>query len=157
MHTFHTTCRVHHSAENMFELVASVEDYPSFVPLCRALRVRRREQKAGHEVLIADMTIAYKVLQETFTSRVTLDRANRRILVEYLDGPFRHMENRWQFRPVGEHVCEVDFYIAYEFRSRSLQLLMGSLFDKVFRRFVHAFKTRADEVYGLAGRAAVAG
>ena len=83
---------------------------------------------------MADMTVAYKLVRETFTSRVTLDRANLQILVEYLEGPFRRLNNRWSFRPAGERACDVEFYIAYEFRSRTLGMLMGAMFDAAFRR-----------------------
>jgi coenzyme Q-binding protein COQ10 len=93
------------------------------------------------------MTIAYKLISETFTSRVTLDRPNLQILVEYLEGPFSHMENRWTFRPTGPQTSEVEFFISYEFRSRMLGLLMGSMFDVAFRRFAGAFERRADQVY----------
>ena len=94
------------------------------------------------------MTVAYKLVRETFTSRVTLDRANLQVLVEYLEGPFRRMNNRWNFRPVADGVCDVEFYIAYEFRSRTLGVLMGAVFDAAFRRFASAFERRADQVYG---------
>jgi coenzyme Q-binding protein COQ10 len=93
------------------------------------------------------MTAAYKLISETFTSRVTLDRPNLQILVEYLDGPFSRLENRWSFRPSGEGSCEVEFFITYEFRSRMLAMLMGSMFDLAFRRFATAFEERADLVY----------
>jgi len=147
MPQFSTKRRVRHSAPNMFALVADVEHYPEFVPLCRALTVRRRSVRDdGVEVLTAQMTVAYKVIHETFTSRVTLDRANLNILVEYLDGPFRHLENRWVFRQIVEQTCEVEFFIAYEFRSRTLGLLMGSMFDTAFRKFADAFERRADAV-----------
>ena len=132
----------------MFDLVADVERYPEFVPLCQSLRVRKRTELAGEDVIVADMTVAYKMIHETFTSRVTLDRANLEILVEYLEGPFRHLNNRWQFRPVAERVCDVEFFIAYEFRSRALGMLMGSVFEAAFRRFAAAFERRADQVYG---------
>ena len=95
--------RVRHAAADMFDLVADVERYPEFVPLCRELKVRRRIQEPeGVEILVADMTVAYKLVRETFTSRVTLDRPNLQILVEYLEGPFSHLENRWTFHAVGE-------------------------------------------------------
>jgi coenzyme Q-binding protein COQ10 len=90
------------------------------------------------------MTVAYKLIAETFTSRVTLDRPRLRIAVEYLNGPFRHLDNRWSFRPLSEHACEIEFYIAYEFRSRTFGLLMGTMFDTAFRRFAAAFEQRAD-------------
>lgn len=133
----------------MFDLVADVERYPQFVPLCQSLRVRRRTQDdKGREVIVADMTVAYKLIRETFTSRVTLDRPKLEILVEYLEGPFQRMNNRWSFRPDGDQACEVEFYISYEFRSRTLGMLMGSVFEGAFRRFSVAFERRADEVYG---------
>jgi coenzyme Q-binding protein COQ10 len=140
--------RVRHAAAEMFDLVADVERYPEFVPLCRALKVRERKSGPnGTEMLVADMTAAYKLISETFTSRVTLDRPNLQILVEYLDGPFSRLENRWTFRPAGELSSDVEFFISYEFRSRTLALLMGSMFDLAFRRFAVAFEQRADLVY----------
>ena len=143
-----TTRRVRHAASEMFDLVADVERYPEFVPLCQSLRVRRRMQVAGKDVIVADMTVAYKVIRESFTSRVALDRPNLEILVEYLEGPFRRLNNRWNFRPAGDRICDVDFFIAYEFRSRTLGMLMGTVFDAAFRRFSTAFEHRADRVYG---------
>ena len=148
MPQFSTKHRVRHSAGEMFDLVADVERYPEFVPLCRSLKVRQRGSGPdGVEVLVADMTAAYKLISERFTSRVTLDRPNLRILVEYLDGPFSRLENRWTFRPAGEGSCDVEFFISYEFKSRMLALLMGSMFDLAFRRFAAAFERRADVVY----------
>ena len=148
MPQFSTRRRVRHSAAEMFELVADVERYPEFVPLCRALTVRRRTPEGvGVEVVIADMTVAYKLVRESFRSRVTLDKPKLQILVEYLEGPFSHLENRWSFNPTGEQNCEVVFFIDYEFRSRMLGLLMGTMFDTAFRRFAAAFERRADEIY----------
>jgi coenzyme Q-binding protein COQ10 len=133
----------------MFDLVADVEKYPQFVPLCAALTVRSRTAKAeGVEVVVADMTVAYKLVRETFRSRVTLDKPKLEILVEYLDGPFSRMQNRWRFKPTDERACAVEFFIDYEFRSRMLGMLMGAMFDAAFRRFAEAFERRADVVYG---------
>jgi coenzyme Q-binding protein COQ10 len=148
MPQFSTKRRVQHSADEMFELVADVEHYPEFVPLCRALKVRQRTKDgAGRDVIVADMTVAYKLIQETFTSRVTLDREKLEILVEYLQGPFRKMNNRWHFAAAGERACDIEFFIAYEFRSRTLGILMGAMFETAFRRFSAAFEQRADRVY----------
>jgi coenzyme Q-binding protein COQ10 len=143
-----TTKRVRHAASDMFDLVADVERYPEFVPLCQSLSVRQRTSDGGKDVIVADMTVAYKLIRQTFTSRVTLDRPKLEILVEYLEGPFSQLNNRWTFRPVDKHTCDVEFFIAYEFRSRTLGLLMGAMFDAAFRRFAGAFERRADEVYG---------
>ncbi len=145
--------RVRHAAPAMFDLVADVERYPQFVPLCQATKVRRRiESGEGVTTVIADMTVAYKLLRETFTSRVTLVRPELRIDVEYLDGPFSHLENRWLFKPISDNSSEVEFFISYEFRSRTLGLVMGAVFDTAFRRFAEAFENRADVIYAAPTR-----
>jgi len=100
----------------MFALVADVDSYPQFLPLCQALRVRKRSKtEDGKEVIVADMEVGYRAIRETFTSRVTLDPARLEILVEYVDGPFRHLENRWTFKDEdstgGRPRCAVEFYI----------------------------------------------
>lgn len=155
MPTFRTTRRVRHSADHMYDLVADVEHYPEFLPLCEGLKIRRRTPDGeGREVLVADMSVGYKAIQETFTSRVELDRAHHKILVEYINGPFRQLENRWTFRDEADGGSTIEFYIAYEFRSRTLGLLMGAMFDKAFRKFAEAFEERANHIYGLTPRLA---
>jgi len=149
MPRFSSKHRVQHRANQMFDLVADVERYPEFVPLCSALKVRRRmPQSDGTEIIVADMTVSFKLVKETFTSEVTLDRKNLKILVRYLQGPFSNLENRWTFEPKGDDACDVGFFIAYEFKSRVLATLMGSMFDAAFKRFSAAFEKRANMIYG---------
>ena len=144
--------RVAHSADQMFDLVADCERYPEFVPLCQSLKIRQRTPKPdGTEVVVADMVVSFKLARETFTSQVTLDRPNLKILVEYLQGPFSSLENRWVFEPSGDDACDVGFFIAYEFKSRMLAMLMGTMFDTAFQRFAVAFEKRADAIYGKSG------
>lgn len=154
MNRFTTTRIVPHSAQQMFDLVADVERYPEFVPLCKRLRVRERTSDAdGRDVVLARMTVAYKLLEESFVSRATLmpEEGSPQILVEYIDGPFRNLENRWTFHELANGSCEVEFFLAYEFKSRAFELLMGTMFDKAFRKFSAAFEARADEIYGRDG------
>ncbi len=149
MPQFSSKRRVRHSAAQMFDLVADVERYPEFVPLCKALKIRQRDVKPdGTEVVIADMTVSFKLVRESFTSKVTLDRPRLKIMVEYLEGPFSKLENRWTFEPRSENACDVGFFIAYEFKSRMLAMLMGAMFDAAFQRFAAAFEKRADAIYG---------
>jgi coenzyme Q-binding protein COQ10 len=149
MPKFASKRRVRHSAPQMFDLVADVERYPEFVPLCRALKIRQRIPKPdGTEIVIADMTVSFKLVRESFTSQVTLDRPNLKILVEYLQGPFSNLENRWTFEPKPDEACDVGFFLSYEFKSRLLAMLMGTMFDTAFQRFAAAFEKRADVVYG---------
>lgn len=132
----------------MFALVSDVEKYPQFLPMCEALSVRSRKEKDGKTLLIADMTVGYKLIRETFTSQVLLKPEENVIDVKYVDGPFRYLDNRWTFRLVGDgSECDVEFFIDYEFKSRTLGLLMGSMFDLAFRKFSEAFEKRADAIY----------
>jgi coenzyme Q-binding protein COQ10 len=156
MPKYTTERRVGHSAADMFDLVADVESYPCFVPLCERLAVRGRTTANDKHILVADMTISFKLFRETFTSRVTLDRPGLKIAATYLDGPFRHLDNRWSFDPLSENASIVRFSIDYEFRSRTLSAVMGTVFDRAFRKFADAFETRADEVYGKASAAVAA-
>jgi coenzyme Q-binding protein COQ10 len=152
MPQFSSKRRVLHSASQMFDLVADVERYPEFVPLCKSLKIRQRTAKPdGTEIVVADMTVSFKLVREAFTSRVTLDRPNRKILVEYLQGPFSNLENRWSFDPKSDDACDVGFFLSYEFKSRMLAMLMGTMFDTAFQRFAAAFEKRADAIYGKAG------
>jgi len=149
MPSFRTTRRVPFSPRQMFDLVADVERYPEFLPFCEALLVKKRDRNGGKDSLIADMSVGYMAIRETFTTRVTLDEPRLRIQVEYVEGPFSYLENRWTFKPdpLG---CLVEFYITYEFKSRMLGLVMGSMFDRAFRKFAEAFEERADKIYGRA-------
>jgi coenzyme Q-binding protein COQ10 len=132
----------------MFDLVADMERYPSFVPLCEGHVIRSRRSRGELEILITEMTVAYALFRETFRTRVTLDRQSGRILVHAIDGPLRQLETRWTFQPRQDGSCDVGFYLSYELASRTLALLMGAVFDAAFARFVEAFERRADIVYG---------
>ena len=156
MPSFRNQRLVNHSAQDMFDLVADVETSPDFLPLCTGLRIRKRQQdQQGREVLIADMSVGYKAIRETFTSKVTLDRDKKEILVEYVDGPFERLINRWTFSDEAEMQegkrtkSRVDFFIDYEFRNRMLGMVMGVMFDSAFRKFAEAFEQRADVIYRI--------
>jgi coenzyme Q-binding protein COQ10 len=147
MPQFKTTRIVRHSAENMFALVADVEKYPEFLPLCEALTVQSRKERDGKTLLVAAMTVGYKAIRETFTTQVLLKPDEKIIEVKYIDGPFKYLNNVWTFSDTDAGRSEVDFFIDYEFKSRLLGGLMGSMFDRAFRLFAEAFEQRADRIY----------
>ena len=156
MPSFRTNRRLPFTPRQMFDLVADVERYPQFLPLCEALSVQSRAQQAnGAQVLVADMTAGYQAIRETFRSRVMLDPEALTVDVVGVPnspGPFQSIENRWRFEPTPEG-CEVAFSIAYEFKSTMLQMLVGALFDRAFRRYMRAFEERAHQIYGPAAAA----
>jgi len=141
---------VNHPAGDMFDLVADIDHYPEFVPLCQSLETRQTREKAGKEIRRAEMTVGYKAIRETFTCQVVLDRSANTITASYIDGPFKYLENKWTFESTGEGSCIIHFVLDYEFKSRALSMLMGSMFDRAFARFVLAFEQRADELYSVA-------
>lgn len=147
MPKFETHRPVPHSPDQMFDLVADIERYPEFLPLCNGLVVRSRKERDGKTLLVADMTVGYKAISETFTTQVLLNRAEHAIDVQYIDGPFKYLDNRWRFQPNANGGCTVDFFIDYEFKSRILGALMGSMFDRAFRMFTEAFENRAAKIY----------
>lgn len=141
--------RVPYSADEMYRLVADVASYPEFLPWCTGARIRaRKPQPDGSEVIEADLVISFKVFRERFGSRVTLKPETKRIDVVYLEGPFKYLNNHWQFNPVGERASDLDFFVDFEFRSRALQAVIGLVFNEAVRRMVQAFERRAEQLYG---------
>ncbi len=139
-----------YSAAEMYALIADIERYPDFLPWCVASRIRSRKPlpDGGGTVIDADVVISFKVYREKFGSRVTLLPEAHRIDVEYLDGPFKYLNNHWKFVPLDERRCEVDFFVDFEFRSIILQKLIGVVFNEAMQRIVRAFERRAEELYG---------
>ena len=150
MPTHAETRIVPYSADEMYGLIADVGRYPEFLPWCAAARVRSRTSlpDGEGEVIEADLVISFKVYRERFGSRVTLHPGERRIDVEYLEGPFRYLQNHWRFAPRGPHASEVDFFVDFEFRSAILQKLIGLVFHEAMLRIVRAFEKRAEDLYG---------
>lgn len=133
-----------YTPEQLFRLVADVESYPRFLPWCKAARITRRQGDS----FWADLIISFKVYRERFGSKVTLHPQERLIDVDYIDGPFRYLNNHWKFVDADDGGCIVDFYVDFEFRNRMLQNLIGLLFNEAVRRMVAAFESRAAELYG---------
>ena len=133
---------IHHSPEQLFDLVADIRRYPEFLPWCLASRIRKRTDSA----LVADLIIGFQVFKEQFTSYIQMDRDDLVIKVEYAEGPFKYLTNRWKFiqHPDG---CMIDFYVDFEFKSRLLQTVIENLFTEAVRRMVSAFEARADQLY----------
>ncbi len=142
---------VDHSARQMLDLVADVEAYPKFVPLCEALKVRERRNNGRATTLITDMTVGYKLFRVTFTTRVDIDADSLRVTAAYLDGPFHHLDTEWRFEDRGGDRAGVHFQVDYAFKSAALSGLMGAAFSRAFRLFSDAFVALADQVYGRAG------
>jgi coenzyme Q-binding protein COQ10 len=132
-----------YTPEQLFDLVAGVDRYPEFLPWCKAARITKREG----DTFYADLVVAFKVWRERFASRVRVEPKTA-IHVEYINGPFRYLNNHWRFEPAPDGGCIVNFYVDFEFRSRILQNLIGLLFNEAVHRMVGAFEARARQLYG---------
>ncbi|MEM6276574.1 MAG: type II toxin-antitoxin system RatA family toxin [Pseudomonadota bacterium] len=146
MPTHSETKRLPYSADQMYDLVADVGQYPKFIPWCAAARVRSREPVEGGELMLADLVISFRVFRERFGSRVELYPDERRINTEYIDGPFRYMKSTWSFADA-DGGCDVSFFVDFEFKNAVLQGLIGMVFNDAMQRIVRAFERRAAELY----------
>lgn len=135
-----------YSSQQMFDLVGDITAYPEFLPWCSAARIKKRMKKSQVEIIDADLVISFKVFREKFASRVTLIPDQHKIDVVYLDGPFKYLNNHWQFNE-SNGGCEVDFFVDFEFKSKVLQTLIGMVFSEAMLRIVGAFETRAKFLY----------
>ena len=135
-----------HSAAQMYDLVADVNRYPEFLPWVSAIRIR----KDAEDEMLADMIVGFKALRETFSSRV-VKTPKSSIVVDYLDGPMKHLHNAWQFADLPEGGSSVDFTVDFSFRNRVFEALAGQFFDSALRKMTSAFIERADNLYGAGG------
>ncbi len=146
MPSFRTQRHVPFTPQQMFDVVADVERYPEFLPLCEGLVIRSRTDSPEGTVLVATMSVGYKAIRESFTTRVVLDGPNHAIRVSYLDGPFSHLDNEWRFEAANGGAT-VHFFIDYAFRSPLLAVIVGAAFDKAVRSYTEAFEARARAIY----------
>jgi len=133
---------VAHTPERMFELVDRVEDYPRFLPWCGGTEVKWRD----HQHTVATIHIAYLGIRQSFTTENAKTHP-REMRIKLRDGPFEELEGDWQFIPLGEHACKIEFRLHYVFTSKMLESVLAPVFSHVTSTFVDAFVKRADEVY----------
>lgn len=137
-----------YSAQQMYDLVADVTQYPKFLPWCVATRVRSLVDNGdGTQLMTADMVISFKVFRERFGTVVNLHPSEHKLFIEYLDGPFKYLKSQWEFTDAPEG-CAVRFFVDFEFRNAVLQGIIGVVFNEAMHRIVRAFERRAAELYG---------
>lgn len=133
-----------YTAEQMYQLVAAVDQYSEFLPWCVASRINKRE---GKKIFFADLVVGYKMFRERFSSKVMLEEPHE-IYIEYLRGPLKHLKNRWRFIPEPDGSCTIDFSVEFEFKNKALHKLSEVFFEQVISRMVDAFELRAVALYG---------
>ena len=133
---------VEHAAAEMYALVDDIEAYPRFLPWCLEARV----ELAGARKR-ATLTAGLGGIRQSFTTE-NENQPGRSIDLRLVEGPFRQFNAAWRFTPLGEHACQIEFSMRYQFSSRALAKLLEPLFHQIADTTVDAFTRRADELYG---------
>lgn len=138
------TVLIERSAQQMFDLVDGVEDYPKFLPWCAQTRVEFRDDRKT----IATLHINYLSVKSHFTTENEKE-IPLRMKLRLVDGPFRRLEGLWCFRPLAENACKIEFQLSYEFSSKLFEKVIGPVFSQIANTLVDAFVKRSDEIYGV--------
>ena len=134
------------SKENLIKMVLDIEKYPEFVPWCLDGKIHSKNNKGDKIEITADLTIGKNLFNETYKSLVIYDKSSDLIHVRSMDGPLKHLENRWFFKKKGEH-SEVDFHVDFELKNKILNMLMIKSFDIGLKKIAEAFEKRAIELF----------
>lgn len=138
------TVLMHYSAAQMFALVDRVEDYPQFLPWCGGVDVLER----ADDKLTAKLKINYHGLTQSFTTQNTNEPPHTMVM-RLVEGPFKHFEARWHFKPLADDACKIEFNMEYEFSNRLFESIIGPVFSMIANSFVDSFCKRAEVVYGV--------
>ena len=125
-----------YTAQQMFDLVAAVDEYDEFAPWCVASRINKWE---GNTTFYADLIVGYKLFREKFSSKVILEK-NKEISIEYQEGPLQNLTNHWVFTDNEDGSCTIDFSVQFEFKNVALQTLANMFFNEVVKRMIGAFE-----------------
>ena len=134
------------SKEDLIKMVLDIEKYPEFVPWCLNGKIYSKKDKGDKVEIIADLTIGKSFFNETYKSFVTFEKSSYSIHVKNINGPLKHLDNKWFFKKVGEN-SEIDFNIDFELKSKILNLFMTKSFDFGLKKIADAFEKRAIDLF----------
>ena len=134
------------SKENLIKMVLDIEKYPEFVPWCLDGKIHSKNNKGDKIEITADLTIGKNFFNQTYKSLVIYDKSSDLINVRNMDGPLKHLENRWFFKKKGKN-SEVDFHVDFELKNKILNTLMVKSFDIGLKKIAEAFEKRAIELF----------
>jgi ribosome-associated toxin RatA of RatAB toxin-antitoxin module len=143
MAVVHKTVFLGYSAEQMFDLVAKVEEYPKFLPWCGGVEVLEQ----ADDRLVARLAIHFHGIRQSFTTANVNTRPSQ-MRMRLVDGPFKVMDGTWNFKALRADACKVEFDLHYEFSSVLLEQLIGPVFGMIANSMVDSFCKRAETVYG---------
>jgi ribosome-associated toxin RatA of RatAB toxin-antitoxin module len=136
------------SAEQMFDLVARIEDYPAFMPWCDGAEIKSRKPLSDtEEQVVGTLRIRYAGIRQSFTTENTQVRGES-IHLKLVDGPFKMLSGDWRFKALAPDACKIEFRMQYEFANRLLEGLIGPVFGSIANSFIDSFTRRAEQIHG---------
>ena len=135
--------------EQLIDLVLDIEKYPDFVPFCLGSKIYEKKDKGDQLLIIADLTIGKGPFKDTYKSDVKFNKNEDSIYVTNLDGPLKHLENKWQFKEIN-NLSEVSFEIDFELKNDFLNIIMTKSFQFGLNKIADAFQKRAEELFSKA-------
>jgi coenzyme Q-binding protein COQ10 len=134
---------LHYSAKKMYDLVMDIEKYPEFLPWCKQAKII---EKISDENLRADLLVNFKNFFEKYRSDVRHGKSSTTeffVDVIAIEGPFKSLINKWNFRIIDDEKCEIEFFLEFEFSSFFLNKMIGTIFEKAAEKMMNAFENRA--------------
>jgi len=146
MPTASITKKIPCSKKNLIDMVLDIEKYPEFVPWCLDGKIHTKVDKGNTVEIIADLTIGKSFFKETYKSFVIYNKSTDSIHVTNMEGPLKHLQNKWNFRQIGDS-SEVDFHVNFELKNKVLNVLMIKSFDIGLKKIANAFEKRAIDLF----------
>ncbi len=132
--------------QQLIDLVLDIEKYPEFVPFCMDAKIHERKDQGDLLMIIADLTIGRGPFKDTYKSDVKFNKKKDYIYVTNLDGPLKHLENKWKFKQENK-ITEVSFEVDFELKNDFLNIIMAKSFQFGLDKIANAFEKRADELF----------
>ena len=132
--------------QKLIDLVLDIDKYPHFIPYCLDSKVYERTDKGDRIFIIADLTIGKGIFKDTYKSDVKFNKKDDTIFVTNIDGPLKHLENKWKFNQ-NENITEVSFDVDFELKNKFLNILMTKSFTFGLNKIADAFQKRAEDLF----------
>ena len=137
------------SKDKLIKIVLDIEKYPEFVPWCLDGKIHTNVDKGKTVEITADLTIGKSFFRETYKSFVIYDKSSDSIHVTNVDGPLKHLENKWHFKQVN-NITEISFDVDFELKYNFLNIIMTKSFQFGLNKIADAFQKRAEELFSKA-------
>ena len=134
------------SKDNLIKMVLDIEKYPEFVPWCLGGKIHSKNEKGNVIEITADLTIGKSFFKETYKSFVIYNKILNSIHVTSIEGPLKHLENKWFFTQKGKN-SEVEFHVDFELKNKILNMIMTKSFSIGLKKIAEAFEKRAVELF----------